>query len=77
MALAGTPDEGDTAKSLLIKHARQPEKAALFNYASMAHNNHFFFSGIASPSDCRDIHKLTWTVTFSRANPGQTPKHPR
>jgi len=33
-------------KNLLLKYARQADKASLFNYASMAHNNHFFFKGI-------------------------------
>ncbi|KAI9823735.1 MAG: hypothetical protein M1832_002292 [Thelocarpon impressellum] len=41
---AGTPDEGATAKTLLLNSARQADKAALFNHASMAHNNHFFFN---------------------------------
>lgn len=30
-------------KNLLLKYARQADKASLFNHASMAHNNHFFF----------------------------------
>lgn len=30
----------------MIRYARQPKHAALFNYASMAHNNHFFFAGL-------------------------------
>ncbi|KAL9037417.1 MAG: hypothetical protein Q9180_003727, partial [Flavoplaca navasiana] len=36
-------DENTKAKDLLIKYARDPNHAALFNYASAAHNNHFFF----------------------------------
>ncbi|KAL2013278.1 hypothetical protein VTN00DRAFT_803 [Thermoascus crustaceus] len=32
---------------LLIKYSRRPEMASLFNYASMAHNNHFFFNCLA------------------------------
>jgi hypothetical protein len=40
---AGTPDESTSTKNLAIKFARQPDQAATFNYASMAHNNHFFF----------------------------------
>ncbi|KAI9879818.1 MAG: hypothetical protein M1830_007000 [Pleopsidium flavum] len=36
-------------QNLLLKYARQADKAAFFNYASMAHNNHFFFKYI-SPS---------------------------
>jgi Fe-Mn family superoxide dismutase len=29
---------------LLVKYSRRPEMASVFNYASMAHNNHFFFN---------------------------------
>ncbi|KAI9671516.1 MAG: hypothetical protein M1817_003568 [Caeruleum heppii] len=46
----GTSDENTATKHLLLTHARQPDKAALFNYASMAHNNHFFFNCL-SPKD--------------------------
>lgn len=38
-----TKDENTKTKDLLIKYARDPNHAALFNYASAAHNNHFFF----------------------------------
>ncbi|EPE29268.1 Fe,Mn superoxide dismutase (SOD), C-terminal [Glarea lozoyensis ATCC 20868] len=31
-------------KDIILKTARDPSAAAIFNYASMAHNNHFFFS---------------------------------
>jgi Fe-Mn family superoxide dismutase len=40
--------EGDM-KDIAIQTARDPAQAALFNHASMAWNNHFFFEGI-SPS---------------------------
>ncbi|KAL8850050.1 MAG: hypothetical protein Q9221_004976 [Calogaya cf. arnoldii] len=40
---AQTKDENTRTKDLLIKYARDPNHAALFNYASAAHNNHFFF----------------------------------
>jgi superoxide dismutase, Fe-Mn family len=33
-------------KSILIQTAREPDSASVFNYASMAFNNHFFFKGI-------------------------------
>lgn len=36
-------DANASPKKLLIKYARQPDLAAPFNYASMAHNNEFFF----------------------------------
>ena len=35
-------------KNLLLKFARQADQAALFNYASMANNNHFFFKFLVS-----------------------------
>lgn len=31
-------------KELVEKYSKRPEMASLFNYASMAHNNHFFFN---------------------------------
>ena len=43
-SIAGTPDDGFIVKDLLIKHARDANKATLFNLASMAYNNHFMFS---------------------------------
>ncbi|CAI6341642.1 unnamed protein product [Periconia digitata] len=42
----GTPDENQDVKSLAVNYARDPTKAYQFNLASMAFNNHFFFSGI-------------------------------
>ncbi|KAL8730037.1 MAG: hypothetical protein Q9166_004361 [cf. Caloplaca sp. 2 TL-2023] len=41
-----TKDENTKTKDLLIKYARNPNHAALFNYASAAHNNHFFFETV-------------------------------
>jgi Fe-Mn family superoxide dismutase len=35
-------------KRLLVKYAREPSRAMLFNYASMAHNNHFFFRSLSN-----------------------------
>lgn len=35
------------AKKLAIQTSREPGKADIFNFASMAHNNEFFFTGIA------------------------------
>lgn len=40
----GTPDDSSKVKDLTIKYARDAHKATLFNYASMAYNNHFMFS---------------------------------
>jgi len=34
-------------KSVLLETARDPELAHIFNYASAAHNNHFFFKHLA------------------------------
>lgn len=34
-------------KDIAIVTSREPSKADIFNYASMAHNNHFFFDGLA------------------------------
>lgn len=46
---AGSADDySSTPKNLLIKYARQPNMASLFNHASMAHNNHFFFSCLST-----------------------------
>ncbi|KFY28159.1 hypothetical protein V493_03069 [Pseudogymnoascus sp. VKM F-4281 (FW-2241)] len=41
-------DYSSSTKNLLIKYARQPSMASLFNHASMAHNNHFFFSTLSN-----------------------------
>ncbi|KAL8775155.1 MAG: hypothetical protein Q9194_003854 [Teloschistes cf. exilis] len=43
---AQTTDENTRTKDLLIKYARDPNHAALFNYASAAHNNHFCFCSV-------------------------------
>ncbi|ROW17996.1 hypothetical protein VPNG_00232 [Cytospora leucostoma] len=43
----GTIYEGKSTQELAIQSAREPHLAALFNYASMAHNNHFFFEGLS------------------------------
>ena len=42
----GTQFEDKTALETLILTSREPHLAATFNYASMAHNNHFFFNGL-------------------------------
>ncbi|KAI9728354.1 MAG: hypothetical protein M1828_003754 [Chrysothrix sp. TS-e1954] len=50
--LAQTP--GDLAhsstKDILLQTARSPSTAHLFNYASMAHNTHFYFSSLSPES---------------------------
>lgn len=45
--LAGEPYENMTPKDLTIQFARDPMNASLFNHASMAHNNQFFFDGLS------------------------------
>ncbi|TQV99835.1 hypothetical protein V2A60_005265 [Cordyceps javanica] len=44
---AGTELEDKDTKTIALLTAREPNQAPIFNYASMAHNNHFFFQGIA------------------------------
>jgi Fe-Mn family superoxide dismutase len=44
---AGGAYESKTPKDILLKYARDPNQAPIFNYASMAHNNQFFFSCIS------------------------------
>ncbi|KAL9096161.1 MAG: hypothetical protein Q9165_001684 [Trypethelium subeluteriae] len=58
----GTPEESKSTKELLLAHARDPLQAALFNYASMAYNNHFFFEALASA-------RSTTTIPTNLANP--------
>ncbi|KAH8602849.1 Fe superoxide dismutase [Bisporella sp. PMI_857] len=43
----GSPDASRETKTIAIKYARDPAHAATFNYASMAHNNHFFFQTLS------------------------------
>jgi len=45
---AGTGDEATAVKTLALKYARDPMNASLFNHASMAHNNQFFFSTLTT-----------------------------
>lgn len=44
----GTDYENQTPLTILKSAARDPAAAAVFNYASMAHNNHFFFSQLVN-----------------------------
>lgn len=41
--LAGTDYMNKTALDITVMTSRQADLAATFNYASQAHNNHFFF----------------------------------
>lgn len=44
---SGTEFENKDLKDLAILTARKPDQAPIFNYASMAHNNHFFFKSLS------------------------------
>ncbi|KAI1312404.1 Manganese/iron superoxide dismutase [Xylaria venustula] len=46
--IAGTEFEHQSTLTILKSTARDPSQAAVFNYASMAHNNHLFFSQLAN-----------------------------
>ena len=57
---AGTPLENSLTKNIVANYARDPAAASLFNHASMAFNNHHFFSTLSpdpiGPS--RNFHRL-------------------
>ena len=36
------------AMDIAVMTARQPDQASIFNYASQAYNNHFFFQGLVN-----------------------------
>lgn len=46
--VAGEPIENMTPKDLALSFARDPMNAALFNHASMAWNNHYFFDALSA-----------------------------
>ncbi|KAH8675727.1 Manganese/iron superoxide dismutase [Xylariales sp. PMI_506] len=43
---AGTELEQKDTRQIISLTAREPSQAPIFNYASMAHNNHFFFKNL-------------------------------
>lgn len=45
---AGEPYQNSDPKDLVLRFARDPMAASIFNHASMAHNNHFFFKGFST-----------------------------
>ncbi|KAF2158716.1 hypothetical protein M409DRAFT_71507 [Zasmidium cellare ATCC 36951] len=45
---SGTPDAHAEVKDLVIRYARDPMNASLFNHASAAFNNHFFFQTLST-----------------------------
>ncbi|CAN8099447.1 unnamed protein product [Discula destructiva] len=46
--IAGTPLQDKKPYDIALITSREAHLAAIFNYASMAHNNHFYFDSIAS-----------------------------
>ena len=55
-------------KDLVISHSRSPTSASLFNHASMAYNNHKFFSRLSpNPSGMSDY--LTGRISQSFSSP--------
>ena len=46
--VAGEPIENEAPRNLVVQFARDPMNASLFNHASMAHNNHFFFQALST-----------------------------
>lgn len=55
--VAGEPIENTSPKDLIIQFARDPMNASLFNHASMAHNNHFFYEALSTAPDRLDRYK--------------------
>ncbi|KAI1103323.1 manganese and iron superoxide dismutase [Jackrogersella minutella] len=46
--VAGSDFENEDTLSIIKSTAREPSMAAIFNFASMAHNNHIFFKGLVN-----------------------------
>ncbi|KAK3355801.1 manganese and iron superoxide dismutase [Neurospora tetraspora] len=59
--VAGTDFEQKDTKSIVLATARDPELAHVFNHASMAHNNHFFFDHL-SPAPVKMGDKLFYHI---------------
>ncbi|KHJ31750.1 putative fe superoxide dismutase [Erysiphe necator] len=55
-------------KDIAIQYARDPTNASIFNYASFAHNNHFFFEsideGTTSPESMNEKLRLQLIKSF-------------
>ncbi|KAI1504409.1 Manganese/iron superoxide dismutase, partial [Biscogniauxia marginata] len=49
--VAGTEFEQQDPMTIIKSTAREPSQAAVFNYASMMHNNHLFFMGLNGATD--------------------------
>lgn len=65
--VAGTTLEEETALDIALQTSRRPELAATFNFASQAHNNHFFFESLVDHRAQPSPEPLTRAVadTFS------------
>ncbi|OCK77213.1 manganese and iron superoxide dismutase [Lepidopterella palustris CBS 459.81] len=64
----GTEFDKIPPQALIIKTARDPNRASIFNHASMAFNNHFFFRGITRDPSAHPISstlKHALETTFS------------
>ncbi|KAL2270147.1 hypothetical protein VTJ83DRAFT_2331 [Remersonia thermophila] len=62
---AETAWEHRSIKDIVLNTAREPSQAALFNYASMAHNNHFFFQHLTpTPVNMPDELKRSLEQSF-------------
>ncbi|KAK0733912.1 Manganese/iron superoxide dismutase [Lasiosphaeria miniovina] len=52
-------------KSVVMESSREPENAVVFNHASMAHNNHFFFKQLSpEPTEMSELLKTNLEKTF-------------
>lgn len=65
---AGTEFADQEPLTILKATAREPQLAAVFNYASMAHNNAFFFEGLANTKNEEQAEegKLSYLKTLPR-----------
>ncbi|GAM38554.1 Fe superoxide dismutase [Talaromyces pinophilus] len=63
-----TADADLDTLALVKKYAKRRETAHLFNYASMAHNNHFFFHRL-SPVEVKIPEKLKSDMSDSASSP--------
>ncbi|KAI1828557.1 Manganese/iron superoxide dismutase [Xylaria intraflava] len=65
---AGTDYLVQDTLTIIKSAARNPEEAAVFNYASMAHNNHFFFSQLLNLQTLYEQKSLAQAASRSEAS---------
>jgi len=60
------PDyEWKDIKNIVLSSSREPSQAAIFNHASMAHNNHFFFKNLTNkPVEMPELLKVNLERSF-------------